>query len=80
MTIYGWITMLLSVGSVVFFLSWCFYKALSTPQEPEKLHGGHFVDLPESALAEELLEEPEVSEDSTLRADDTQEAASDKNF
>ena len=39
MTLFGWIIMLLSVGSVYAFFGWCLYKVLSTPGETEHLHG-----------------------------------------
>lgn len=39
MSIYGWLTLVLSVGGSTVLLVWCFYKALTIPQEVEKLHG-----------------------------------------
>lgn len=39
MSIYGWITMILSVGGATVLLVWCFYKALTIPHETERLHG-----------------------------------------
>jgi hypothetical protein len=42
MTFGGWVTMLLSVGSVVVLFVWCVHKVLTTPDESEKLHGFEF--------------------------------------
>lgn len=39
MSIYAWMTMIISVGGVTFLLLWCFYKILTTPDEIEKIHG-----------------------------------------
>lgn len=39
MTIYGWLVMLLSVGSVVVLFIWCIYKVLTVPGETEHIHG-----------------------------------------
>ncbi len=50
MTIYGWLVMFGSVGAVVTLMSWCFYKALTVPQETEKLHG---YDAAESPMGDE---------------------------
>jgi hypothetical protein len=38
----GWITMLLSVGTVTVLFAWCVLKVLRTPEEPDKVHGFEF--------------------------------------
>lgn len=38
----GWIVMIFSVGSVTLLFAWCIWKALSTPDETEKMHGFDF--------------------------------------
>ena len=42
MTTSGLIVMLISVGIVVSLFSWCIWKALTTPNETEKIHGVDF--------------------------------------
>ena len=49
MTPGGWITMLLSVGTVVTLFAWCVRKVLTTPDEPEKVHGFEFETPDEKA-------------------------------
>ena len=44
MTTGGWITMLLSVGSVVALFVWCLYRVLFCAPEPEQLHGIEDID------------------------------------
>lgn len=39
MSLWGWIVMGLSVGSVSVLFAWCLYKVLSTPGETEHIHG-----------------------------------------
>ncbi|MGJ8653154.1 MAG: hypothetical protein ACSHX8_07760 [Opitutaceae bacterium] len=39
MTLYGWIIMALSVGSVSLLLIWCIVKVFTTPEESEHVHG-----------------------------------------
>lgn len=39
MTLYGWIIMALSVGSVSLLLAWCVIKVFTTPEESEHVHG-----------------------------------------
>lgn len=39
MTTYGWLVMLVSVGAVAALFVWCIYKVLSSPIDPEGLHG-----------------------------------------
>jgi len=39
MTFWGWVIMLVSVGSVCMLFVWCMYKVLSTPEETDHLHG-----------------------------------------
>jgi hypothetical protein len=39
MTWGGWITMILSVGTVTCLFAWCLYKVLTTQGETEHLHG-----------------------------------------
>jgi hypothetical protein len=34
MNLYGWIFMLVSVGSVTALTAWCFYRVLRAPAEP----------------------------------------------
>ena len=34
----GWILMIVSVGGVITFFSWCLTKVLTTPQSTEHLH------------------------------------------
>lgn len=46
MTIYGWITMIISVGGVTGLMVWCFYKTLTIPNETEKLHGYDISNMP----------------------------------
>ena len=38
MTTGGWITMILSVGSVTTFFFWTLYRVLTTEPPPEELH------------------------------------------
>lgn len=42
MTVGGWITMLLSVGSVVSLFVWCIIKVVTSPGESESMHGFEF--------------------------------------
>lgn len=42
----GWITLILSVGSVSFLFGWCIWKVLKTPGETGHLHGFE-QDLPD---------------------------------
>jgi len=49
MTPGGWLTMILSVGSVVVLFVWCVYKVLTTPEEPETMHGFEFETPDEKA-------------------------------
>lgn len=35
----GWITLILSVGSVSLLFAWCIYKVITTPGESEHIHG-----------------------------------------
>ncbi len=44
MTIGGWITMILSVGSVTLLLVWCIWKVLKTPEATRHLHGELDID------------------------------------
>lgn len=44
MTIGGWITMILSVGSVTILLGWCIWKVLNTPEATRHLHGELDID------------------------------------
>ena len=53
MTTGGWITMLLSVGTVTTLFAWCIYKVLTTPHEAEKVHGFEFETPDEKAEREE---------------------------
>lgn len=39
MTLYGWLIMALSVGSVSGLLAWCIYKVFTVPEEAEHMHG-----------------------------------------
>lgn len=39
MTIYGWIIMGVSVGSVTLLFGWCVWKVLTTPTETGRVHG-----------------------------------------
>ncbi len=39
MTLGGWIMMGLSVGGVTIFFAWSIWKALTTPEEADKIHG-----------------------------------------
>lgn len=39
MTLWGWLTMLASVGGTTAWVIWCFWRVLRTPDETEKLHG-----------------------------------------
>ena len=45
MTLGGWITMILSVGSVTLLLLWCIYKIITTPGEAEHVHGFDYHDV-----------------------------------
>jgi len=42
MTPGGWITMILSVGSVVSLFVWCIVKVATSPKEPDAMHGFEF--------------------------------------
>jgi uncharacterized membrane protein len=44
MTTGGWLTMLLSVGSVVTLFVWCLYRVLCCAPKPEQLHGIEDID------------------------------------
>ncbi|MFP4540864.1 MAG: hypothetical protein ACLFR7_04480 [Opitutales bacterium] len=39
MNLGGWITLIVSVGSVTALFSWCVYKVLTTSGEAERMHG-----------------------------------------
>lgn len=52
MTLGGWITMLLSVGSVTTLFVWCIWKVVTTPAESEKVHGFEFETPDERAERE----------------------------
>jgi len=39
MTLGGWLTMIASVGGTTFWLIWCIYKVVTTPEESKKIHG-----------------------------------------
>ncbi len=39
MTVYGWLIMALSVGSVSCLLAWCVFKVFTVPEESEHVHG-----------------------------------------
>ena len=49
MTAGGWINLLLSVGFVTTLFTWCIYKVVTTPDEPEKMHGFEFETPDEKA-------------------------------
>ncbi len=49
----GWIDLILSVGSVVTLFAWCIYKVVTTPEEPDKLHGFEFETPDEKAEREQ---------------------------
>jgi hypothetical protein len=42
MTPGGWVTLVLSVGSVTALFFWCIHKVLTTRGEAERLHGFEF--------------------------------------
>ena len=44
MTIWGWIMMILSVGSVTTLTGWCFWRVLRTPHPEEHLHAPLDID------------------------------------
>lgn len=44
MTLGGWITMLLSVGSVTTLFAWCIYRILKAPAASGQLHGLEDID------------------------------------
>ncbi len=47
MTLGGWITMGLSVGSVTALFLWCMWKVFTTPGESDRMHGFEF-ETPDS--------------------------------
>ena len=50
MTLGGWITLILSVGSVTGLLGWCIYKVLTTPTGRREL--GHIEPVHDDQLDE----------------------------
>ncbi len=44
MTTAGWVIMIVSVGSVVGLLAFCFYRVLSKPSSTEQMHAPLDID------------------------------------
>ncbi len=44
----GWVVMIVSVGGVVAFFSWCMYKVLTTPGATEHLHSQADIETPDT--------------------------------
>jgi len=53
MTPGGWITMILSVGCVVSLLAWCIVKVVTSPSDPESMHGFEFETPDEKSESEQ---------------------------
>jgi hypothetical protein len=49
MTAGGWISLLLSVGSVTALFIWCVWKVVTTPEESKEMHGFEFETPDEKA-------------------------------
>lgn len=47
MTLGGWLLMIIAVGGITGFLTWCVYRIVATPGATEHVHSQADIELPD---------------------------------